>query len=192
MESNHARRRAAGQLVGRDSGGPDQGHLGRDETATATVEAIEASTRQVTVKKAGATNETFYVPTSVKRFDQLKVGDKITVRYYENVVPQLKQPGSPDADDSSGKLVPVEDAPAGTMSYQRTITATITAMDPSVPSIPIQRPEGMEVQQQGAGQGHPGHGQGRRQGRHHLDLRRPDVDRVAPGHAVSRNARRMR
>jgi hypothetical protein len=113
---------------------------GEMKTATATVEAIEASTRQVTVKKADGTNETFYVPASMKRFDQLKVGDKITARYYENMVLQLKQPGSPDADKSSGKLVPVEGAPAGTMSYQRTITATITAIDPKVPSITFSGP----------------------------------------------------
>ena len=113
---------------------------GEMKTATATVEAIEASTRQVTVKKADGTNETFYVPAAMKRFDQLKVGDKITARYYENMVLQLKQPGSPDADKSSGKLVPVEGAPAGTMSYQRTITATITAIDPNVPSIQFSGP----------------------------------------------------
>jgi Cu/Ag efflux protein CusF len=115
---------------------------GETKTATATVEAIEASTRQVTVKKADGTNETFYVPTSMKRFDQLKVGDKITARYYENIVLQLKQAGSPDVDKSSGKLVPVEGAPAGTMSYQRTITATITALDPNVPSIQFSGPNG--------------------------------------------------
>jgi hypothetical protein len=113
---------------------------GEMKTATATVEAIEASTRQVTVKKADGTNETFYVPKSMTRFDQLKVGDKINARYYENMVLQLKQPGSPDADKSSGKLVPVEGAPSGTMSYQRTITATITAIDPKVPSITFSGP----------------------------------------------------
>ena len=38
--------------------------------------------------------------------------------------------------------MPVEGAPAGTMSYQRTITATITAIDPSVPSIQFSGPNG--------------------------------------------------
>ena len=115
---------------------------GEMKTATATVESIEASSRQVTVKKADGTNETFYVPTSMTRFDQLKVGDKITARYYENMVLQLKQPGSPDVDKGSGKLVPVPGAPAGTMSYQRSITATITAIDPNVPSIQFSGPNG--------------------------------------------------
>jgi hypothetical protein len=115
---------------------------GEMKTLTATVEAIEQSTRQVTVKKPDGTDVTFYVPTSMKRFDQLKVGDKINGKYYENVVLQLKQPGTADADKASGKLVPVEGAPAGTMSYQRTITATITAIDPKVPSITFTGPNG--------------------------------------------------
>ena len=113
---------------------------GEQKVVTATVEAIEQSTRQVTVKKPDGTNESFYVPPSMKRFDQLKVGDKITAKYYENVVVQLKPPGTADIDKSAGKLVPVEGAPAGTTSYQRTITATITAIDPKVPSITFSGP----------------------------------------------------
>jgi hypothetical protein len=115
---------------------------GEMKTVTATVEAIEQSTRQVTVKKPDGTDVTFYVPTSMKGFDKLKVGDKIKAKYYDNVVLQLKQPGSANVDSEAGKLVPVEGAPAGTMSYQRTITATITAIDPKAPSITFTGPNG--------------------------------------------------
>jgi len=115
---------------------------GEMKTVTATVEAIEQSSREVTVRKPDGTDVTFYVPTSMKRFDQLKVGDKITGKYYDNVVIQLKEAGTPDVNTASGKLVPVEGAPAGTMSYQRVITATITAIDPKTPSITFTGPNG--------------------------------------------------
>ena len=115
---------------------------GETKTASAVVESIEQASRQVTAKKTDGTTVTFYVPPSMKRFDQLKVGDKINARYYENVVLQLKQPGSPDVNTAANALVPVEGAPAGTMSYQRTITATITAIDPKVPSITFSGPNG--------------------------------------------------
>jgi plastocyanin len=98
----------------------------------------------VTVRKADGTNETFYVPTTIKRFDTLKVGDKITATYYENVVFQVRPPGTPDVNTAAGSLVPVEGAPAGTRSYQRTITATITAIDPKVPSITFTGPGGFK------------------------------------------------
>jgi hypothetical protein len=113
---------------------------GEMKTVTATVEAIESSTRQVTVRKPDGTDVTFYVPPEMKRFDQLKVGDKITGKYYDNVVIQVKQAGTADVNSAAGKLVPVEGAPAGTMSYQRTITATITAIDPKTPSITFTGP----------------------------------------------------
>jgi hypothetical protein len=115
---------------------------GEMKTVTATVESIERSTRQVTVKKEDGTTTSFYVPTSMTRFDTLKVGDKLHARYYDNVVLQLKQPGTADVDKAAGGLVRVEGAPAGTMSYQRTITATITAIDPKVPSVTFTGPNG--------------------------------------------------
>ncbi len=115
---------------------------GEMKMVTATVEAIEQSSRQVTVRKPDGTDVTFYVPTSMKRFDQLKVGDKINAKYYDNIVIQVKEPGAPDVDTAAGKLVPVEGAPAGTMSYQRKITATITAIDQKASSITFTGPNG--------------------------------------------------
>jgi hypothetical protein len=113
---------------------------GELKTVSVTVEAIEQSTRQVTAKKPDGTEVTFYVPKSMTSFDQLKVGDTINAKYYDNIVLKLKEPGSPDVDKTAGKLVPVEGAPAGTMSYQRTITATITDIDPKAPSITFTGP----------------------------------------------------
>ena len=113
---------------------------GELKTLSATVEAIEKSTRSVTVRKSDGTDVTFYVPKSMTRFDQLKVGDKINAKYYDTSVISVQDPTSANIDSAAAKLVPVEGAPAGTMSYQRTITATITALDPKVPSIEFTGP----------------------------------------------------
>ena len=115
---------------------------GEQQTVTVTVEAIEQKSREVTVRKPDGTVVNFYVPPTMKRFEMLKVGDKITAKYYDNIVLQLKQPGAPDVNSATGALVPVEGAPAGTMSYQRSITATITAIDQKVPSITFSGPNG--------------------------------------------------
>jgi hypothetical protein len=114
---------------------------GEMKTLTLTVEAIEQSTRTVTVKKEDGTYDVLYVPPEIKRFDTLKIGDTIHARYYENVVLQLKAPGGTDADKSSGGVVRAEGT-AGTVSHQRTITATITKIDPAVPSITFSGPHG--------------------------------------------------
>ena len=173
---------------------------GEMKSVTATVEAIEQSTREVTVRKPDGTDVTFYVPASMKRFDQLKVGDKIHAKYYDNIVVQVKEPGAADVNEAKGSLVPVAGAPAGTMSYQRTITATITAIDPKTPSITFTGPNGWKVQQPRRGSRGIVEGESRRQGGHHLDDGVTDVDRrqlspptaAADGRALSRTRRRDR
>src|SRR5690349_17068766 len=59
---------------------------GETKTQTVSVESIEKASREVTVKKPDGKYDVLYVPPSVRRFDTLKVGDKITTKYYENMV----------------------------------------------------------------------------------------------------------
>jgi hypothetical protein len=115
---------------------------GETKTVTASVEAIEKATREVTVKKPDGTYDVFYFPESIRRFDTLKVGDKITAKYYENLVLRVKAPGEKDVNSASGGTVRSESKVAGTTSRQRTITATIAAIDPAVPSITFTGPNG--------------------------------------------------
>src|SRR3954452_4410421 len=112
---------------------------GKTESVTATVEAIDAPRREVTVKKPDGKYEVIYVPQNVKRFDDLKVGDKVTAKYYENIVLQVKAPGSKAVDTAQNAVTRAEGA-AGTAAHQRTITATIAAIDMNVPSITFTGP----------------------------------------------------
>jgi Cu/Ag efflux protein CusF len=118
--------------------------MGDTTTVTATVQSIEKMSRQVTLKNDDGTYEVLTVPESVKRFDGLKVGDKVRAHYYENVVFRLKQPGEKDTDTSTASVTPAPagDKPKGTIASQRQITATITAIDPAVPSISFDGPNG--------------------------------------------------
>ena len=113
---------------------------GETKTVTTTVEAIDQQRRVVTAKKPDGTYEDFYFPTTVKRFDTLKVGDKISAKYYENLVLQLKAPGSPSVNTGSAAVTRAEGGSAATVGHQRTITVTITAIDPVVPSISFSGP----------------------------------------------------
>ena len=116
---------------------------GERMTASATVEAIERTTRMITLKKQNGEYTDVTVPADVKRFDTLKVGDKITATYYENIVLRLKQPGEKAQDTESTSVTPSAGAkPGGTGANQRTITATITQIDPKIPSITFSGPNG--------------------------------------------------
>jgi hypothetical protein len=112
-------------------------------TTTVTIEAIEQSTRTLTVVDEKGMHKQIYVPTEVKRFPELKIGDKITARYYDNVVVRLRKPGDKPVDSASVSTTPLAGgAPGGTIAKQRTITATITAIDQKVPSITVKGPNG--------------------------------------------------
>jgi hypothetical protein len=112
-------------------------------TETATVEAIEASTRTVTLKKPDGTFVTTVAGPDIKRFGEIKVGDKVNARFYESVVVRLKRPGEPDVDSQTKATTPSEQVlPGGTKAKQRTITATIAAIDMNTPSITFTGPNG--------------------------------------------------
>ena len=112
-------------------------------TETGTIEAIEASTRTLTLKKADGTFVTTVAGPDIKRLDELKLGDTVNVRYYENVIIRVKQPGESDVVSSAKGTTGSEQVlPGGTRAKQVTITATITAIDPTAPSITFTGPHG--------------------------------------------------
>jgi len=112
-------------------------------TETATVEAIEASSRTLTLKKADGSYLTTVAGPDVTRFDEVKLGDTVNVRYYENVVIRVKRPGESDVVSSvKGTTGSEQVLPGGTKAKQVTITATITAIDPAAPSITFTGPNG--------------------------------------------------
>ena len=112
-------------------------------TETGIVEAIDAATRTVTLKKPDGTFVTTVAGPDIKRFAELKVGDKVNARFYENVVIRLKQPGESDVDSGAKDTTGSEqDLPGGTKAKQMTITATITAIDTTAPSVTFTGPNG--------------------------------------------------
>ena len=67
-------------------------------TVAGTVEAIDTTRRHLTIKKDSGGFVTLDVPQSVKRFDELKVGDKVRVRYDDHIKVRLKEPNEAAVD----------------------------------------------------------------------------------------------
>jgi hypothetical protein len=113
-------------------------------TVSGTVEAIDHTSRVLTLKSAD-TGEfvTVDVPAEAKRFAEIKVGDKVTARYYDNVTVRLKKPGELGVNAGEAAVTPGSGAkPGATVAAQRTMTARIEAIDPKVPSITFAGPKG--------------------------------------------------
>src|SRR5262245_43224188 len=116
---------------------------GERTTKSGTVEAIDHKARVLTLADAKGELTTIDVPAEVERFDAIKVGDKVTATYYDNVTVRLKEPGEPEKNTLSGALTPSEGAkPGGTLGGQLTMTAKIESIDPKVPSITFTGPNG--------------------------------------------------
>jgi hypothetical protein len=61
-----------------------------EETVTATVDRIEKTPRLVTLKTSDNQFKTVHVDPTLAIFDQLRVGDAVTVRYVESTVVAVK------------------------------------------------------------------------------------------------------
>ena len=112
-------------------------------TLSGTVETIDHGKRLVTLKTADGNFETLDVPASAKRFDELKVGDKVSVTYNNNVSVRAKPAGEPPVDSGSKtSTMGQEERPGGTTSVQRTMTATVGTVDKSASAITFVGPNG--------------------------------------------------
>ena len=116
-------------------------------TATATIQAIDTTKRIVTLRDEKGQEDAYSVGPEVKRFDELKVGDKVKMTYYESMVFQLHKPGekvNPATLDAA--LERAKSAlPAGTLSVQEKTTVTVKAIDPAVPSVTVTTQDGRTV-----------------------------------------------
>ena len=112
-------------------------------TLSGTVETIDHAKHVMNIKTSDGKFETIDVPTGAKRFDELKVGDKVSVTYNNNVSARVKPPGEADVDTGSKASTAGQEArPGGTTVVQRTMTATISDINKGASSITFVGPNG--------------------------------------------------
>ena len=112
-------------------------------TLSGTVATIDHAKRVVNIKTADGKFESIDVPPSAKRFDEVKVGDKVSVTYNNNVSARLKPPGEAAVDTGSMTTTAGQQTrPGGTTAVQRTLTATVDAIDKTASSITFVGPNG--------------------------------------------------
>jgi Cu/Ag efflux protein CusF len=111
---------------------------------TAEIVAIDHDARLITLEDEDGESETIFAGPEVKRFDDLKVGDKVTFRYYESLVTSIRKPGeaAPAASGDPTLVRGTGPKPSATMSQQLTAMVTITELDPKVGSVTVKTEEG--------------------------------------------------
>jgi Cu/Ag efflux protein CusF len=120
--------------------------VGDTITATFTIEAIDHTTRILTLKGEDGTVEDLLCGPDVQRFDALKVGDKVTFRYHESIVSAISRPGSTPKAPSSAAVTRTPGAvPGGTIAQQMTAVVTINAIDTKAPSVTVTGENGRKM-----------------------------------------------
>jgi Cu/Ag efflux protein CusF len=121
---------------------------GESVEVKATIQAIDHTSRLVTLKGKDGEVETIYASPEVKRFDELKVGDTVTFRYHESIVYKVRKPGEPATAPAAGEPKIARGTgprPSGTVSQQETATVTVKAVDLKTPSVTVVTADGRTV-----------------------------------------------
>jgi len=110
---------------------------------TATVEAIDSTNRIVTLKGPKGEMTTLNVDESVDRFNQMKVGDKVTAEYYESVAYEIEAPGANTPTGLTVGAAPIPGAkPGGSTMSMLVAKVTIQAIDPVTPAVTVKTEAG--------------------------------------------------
>jgi hypothetical protein len=78
---------------------------------------------------------------------QVKVGDLVTVKFYESLAVEVIKPGTVSAAGEKTAIVRAKpgEMPAGMAARQTTVTATVTAIDKKKGTLTLKGPDGNKV-----------------------------------------------
>jgi len=113
-------------------------------TATATVEAIDKAQRLVTLKRPNGESTTVTAGPEVRNFDQIKVGDLVTVKYIEALSMTLKKDGKElraMTESTDGARAKAGERPGGIVGRQVEVTADVIGVDAKTQTIKLRGPK---------------------------------------------------
>jgi Cu/Ag efflux protein CusF len=115
-------------------------------SATMTIQAIDKANRLVTLRDEKGAEDTMVVGPAMKRFDELKVGDKVKVTYQESLVMQVRKPGDAAKPAADAALTRGTGAsPSATLAVQQSTSVEVLSIDQKLPSITVKTADGRTV-----------------------------------------------
>jgi hypothetical protein len=119
--------------------------------ASVTISAIDPASREVTFRDSTGNTDTVVAGPEVKRFDELKVGDRLNITYYFARIYELRKAGSePKPAGTAGtdttKITPSAGAlPGATVTRRMTETVAVRSTNLNAGTISVVRPDGSVV-----------------------------------------------
>lgn len=116
--------------------------------ATATVTKVDPATRSVTLKMPKGDERTIAVGDEVRNFDQIKVGDKLTVKYVEALALELKKDGKAVVGRTqTGSLERARpgEKPGGVATREIKAVADVVAVDMAKKTVSVKNDKGETI-----------------------------------------------
>jgi hypothetical protein len=126
------------------SSAPGKGAIAETVKVQATITAIDKKTREVNLKGAQGDELTVTAGPEVKNFDNMKVGDLVTVEYLRALALELKKGGGlvvQRTEQSGGAAAKPGERPAGAVGRQVKVVADVVDVDPAKQTIKLKGPQ---------------------------------------------------
>jgi hypothetical protein len=123
---------------------PGKGAIATVMSMSASVEAIDAANRTLTLKGPKGNVRTLAVGPQVKNFDQIKVGDFVVVRYFEALTLELKKGGKElraRSERQGAVSAQPGEQPAAGAARQVTVVADVVAVNTKTRTVTLRGPK---------------------------------------------------
>jgi len=112
--------------------------------ASATVEAVDAAKRTVTLKGEDGQTKTLKCGPEVRNFDQIKVGDTVNLTFVDEVAAYVRKAGAPPMAEEGAMvaLAPKGAKPGVLMAETAEVKAKVEAVDLKKHTITFLNPDG--------------------------------------------------
>jgi len=123
---------------------PGKAVIAASRTVVATVEAIDAAKREVTLKGPKGNLVPVTAGPEVRNFDQIKVGDSVVVKYAEALSLTLKKDGKElrgSTQSADGARAAVGAAPGAVVGQEVTVIADVTAVNAKTQTVTLKGPQ---------------------------------------------------
>ena len=126
------------------SKGPGVAGAAQTVHLTATITAIDPTTRSITLKGSEGKEVTVNAGPQVKNFAQMKVGDQVNAAYTEALTIELKKGGGmavARTEQAGAAGAKPGNSPAGLVGRQVTVVADVVDVNPATQTITLRGPQ---------------------------------------------------
>ena len=116
--------------------------------ASATITAIDPATRMVTFRDDAGNEDVVQAPAEMKRFNEVKVGDRLNLSYYQSRVITLRKAGTPTSPTGTTGTEITKGTgalPAGLATRQTTTVVTLKSVNLNTGVITVQTEDGRMI-----------------------------------------------